>query len=64
MSWIELFFYLFILFVVVQFIRLILADGDLKLMWADRFGYKPGEWGAVMHEHYCRCLNKGLACLE
>jgi len=32
----------FVIFFIIQAIRLALADGDLTLMWAERFGKKPG----------------------
>lgn len=35
--------YIILAFIVIQLLRLAFADGDLGLMWAERFGLKPGE---------------------
>merc|ERR1711976_370518 len=41
MSWLDLVQVLAVIYIVVQLVRLVVADGDLTLMWKERFGKKP-----------------------
>lgn len=43
MDLLEVAAYVILALLVIQFLRLILADGDLALMWAEKFGKGPGE---------------------
>ena len=42
MSWWDLLEYLAFLAIIIQVVRLAVADGDLTLMWKERFGRKAG----------------------
>lgn len=43
MDLLEVAAYVILALLVIQFLRLILADGDLSLMWAEKFGKGSGE---------------------
>lgn len=43
MDYLEVAAYVILALLVIQFLRLILADGDLELMWTEKFGKGPGE---------------------
>ena len=40
--WLELLEFCFFSFLIIQFVRLVLADADLTLLWKEKFGKKPG----------------------
>ena len=40
--WWELFEFCFFSYLIIQLVRLVLADADLTLLWKEKFGKKPG----------------------
>ena len=43
MGWLEIFFYIFLVYLLIQLMRLLLADADLSLSWKEKYGLKPGK---------------------
>ena len=48
MSLLELVFYFFLLYLLIQGVRLAFGDADLTLLWKEKFGLKAGKWQKLM----------------
>ena len=57
--WLELLEFCFFSFLIMQFVRLVLADADLTLLWKEKFGKKPGILYPFDYVINCAEINKG-----